>query len=97
MAIYDYQTEPITDFSKEENVKKYQEALAYVESYLGKTYPLIIGGNEVETGKLYTSYNPANHNEIIGYVHQANFEVAEEAMQIALKTFETWKDRKSVV
>ncbi len=91
MAIYDYQTEPITDFSKKENAGKYEEALAYVESYLGKTYPLIIGGKKVETGKLYTSYNPANHNEIIGYVHQANFDVAEKAMDVALKTFETWK------
>jgi 1-pyrroline-5-carboxylate dehydrogenase len=91
MAIYSYRTEPLTDFSIEANVQRYEAALKLVDSYLGRTYPLIIGGQPVETGNLYTSYNPANHDEVVGYVHQATIEVAEQAMEVALQTFETWK------
>jgi 1-pyrroline-5-carboxylate dehydrogenase len=91
MAIYTYRTEPLTDFSIEANVKRYEAALKLVDSYMGQTYPLIIGGEAVETGNLYTSYNPADHKEVVGYVHQATIEVAEQAMDVALQTFETWK------
>ena len=91
MAIYDYKTEPLTDFTKLQNVERYLHGLAQVEQYLGQTYPLIIDGKPVETGDLYTSYNPANHKEVIGYVHQANLKVAEQAMEAALRAFETWK------
>lgn len=91
MAIYDYRTEPLTDFTNPDNIAKYEQALELIESYLGETYPLIIDGKPVETGTLYTSYNPANHDEVIGYVHQANLDVAEQAMSVALERFETWK------
>lgn len=91
MAIYPYVTEPLTDFSKKENQDLFLEGLKKVESYLGKTYPLIIGGKRIETGKLIQSLNPANHNELIGNIHQAGLKEAEAAMQAALNTFETWK------
>lgn len=91
MAIYQYRTEPLTDFSIEENRKKYLEGLKTVRSYLGKTYPLVIGGERIETGKILDSYNPANHKELIGKIHQAGINEAEAAMQVAIKTFETWK------
>ena len=55
MAIYNYQTEPLTDFTKEENIKKYEEGLRIVESYLGKTYPIIIDGKRIETEKKMVS------------------------------------------
>ena len=88
---YSYKTEPLTDFSNPENMKKYQEGLKLVKSYLGKTYPLIIGGKEVKSNKLYTSLNPANHTEVIGHIHQARLSDAEDAMEAALKAFKTWK------
>jgi 1-pyrroline-5-carboxylate dehydrogenase len=91
MAIYDYKTEPLTDFTDPKNHQLYKDALDLVEGYMGETYPLIINGKAVETGDLYTSYNPADHNEVVGYVHQANITVAEEAMDAALQAFETWK------
>lgn len=91
MAIYPYKTESLTDFSKKENQEKYLKGLELVEGYLGKTYPLIIGGKRVESNKLVDSYNPANHKELIGRIHQAGIKEAEKAMQTALETFETWR------
>jgi 1-pyrroline-5-carboxylate dehydrogenase len=91
MAFYKYRTEPLTDFSKQENRELFREGLKTVEEYLGKTYPLIIDGKEVTTGLFYESLNPANHNVLIGRIHQARIEDAELAMDVALKRFETWK------
>ena len=91
MAFYTYKTEPLTDFKLEENKELYREALKTVNGYLGQTYPLIIGGQEVTTGIFYESLNPANHNVLVGRIHQARIEDAEQAMQEALKAFESWK------
>ena len=54
MAIYDYKTEPLTDFTNPKNVQRYKDGLSLVRSYLGETYPLIIGGERVKTDDLYT-------------------------------------------
>src|SRR5699024_12681603 len=35
--------------------------------------------------------NPANKEEVIGYVSKANKELAEKAMQVADETFKTWR------
>jgi len=91
MAIYSYLTEPLVDFSVKENQDHFLKGLITVEGYLGKTYPLIINGKKVETGKLLASLNPANHKEVIGTIHQATLKEAELAMSSALATFETWK------
>jgi 1-pyrroline-5-carboxylate dehydrogenase len=91
MAIYPYETEPLTDFSKEANIKLYLEALKNVQSILGKEYPLIIGSTRIMTDHLYTSLNPANHLEIVGKIAQAGLPEANLAMETALKTFEIWK------
>ena len=91
MAIYNYQTEPLTDFTKEENIKKYEEGLKIVESYLGQTYHIVIDGKRLETAKKMVSLNPANHAEIVGTIYQAGVAEAEQAMQTALKAFESWK------
>ncbi|WP_028399787.1 L-glutamate gamma-semialdehyde dehydrogenase [Ectobacillus panaciterrae] len=86
-----YTHEPFTDFTKEENKKAFQEALCYVNSQLGKEYPLVIGGERITTDKKSVSINPANKEEIIGTVAMADEELAEKAMQAALTAFETWK------
>lgn len=90
MAIYPYRTEPLVDFSQQANQELYKTALKKVEGYLGKTYPLIIGGKRIETNKFINSYNPSNHEELIGTIHQAGINEAEEALQVALETFKTW-------
>ncbi len=92
MAIYSYQTEPLVDFTKEENKVKYQAGLKTARSYLGKTYDLVIDGKRVKTDKKMDSLNPSNHKEIVGTIYQAGLKEAEHAMDVALKTFEVWKD-----
>ncbi|NLD25996.1 MAG: L-glutamate gamma-semialdehyde dehydrogenase [Acholeplasmataceae bacterium] len=90
MAIYPYQTEPLVDYSQAENKKHYLEALEKVGKEIGGDYPLIIGGERIETGKLLDSRNPAKHSQLIGRTHQAGLQEAEAAMQCAQKAFQTW-------
>ncbi|MDQ0247870.1 delta 1-pyrroline-5-carboxylate dehydrogenase, partial [Bacillus fengqiuensis] len=89
-----YKHEPFTNFAIEENKKAFQDALAYVQTQLGKEYPLVIGGEYIETKDKVVSINPANKEEVIGSVSMADQELAEKAMQAALTTFETWKKWK---
>ncbi len=91
MAMYEYRTETLTDFSKKKNRLAYEKALKQVRDDYGKTYPLIINGKPVTTKKTYSSENPANHEEIIGEICQASIKEADEAMESALLAFETWK------
>lgn len=91
MAIYDYQTEELVNFTLPENQRLYQEALSKVRGYLGKKYPLIINGERIYTDRLVKSLNPANHKEVIGEISQAGLKEADLAMTAALNAFETWK------
>ncbi len=91
MSIYNYQTEPLTDFQNEQNIKNYQEGIRKVYTYLGETYDLIIDGKRVKTDRTLNSLNPANHSEIVGTIHQASMEHANQAMEVALNAFESWK------
>jgi 1-pyrroline-5-carboxylate dehydrogenase len=89
-----YKHEPFTDFSKEENKKAYEEALQIVKSELGQHYPLIIGNEKITTDEKIVSYNPADKQEVIGSVSKANQKLAEQAMQVAVTAFETWRKVK---
>lgn len=89
-----YKHESFTDFTEKSNEESYLEGIKTVEAYLGKDYPLIIGGERIDTDDKSISFNPANKNEVIGNVSQANKELAEKAMGVADETFNTWRKMK---
>ncbi|MGG0643269.1 L-glutamate gamma-semialdehyde dehydrogenase [Sporosarcina gallistercoris] len=86
-----YKHEPFTDFTIEENKKAFQEGLKTVEAYLGKDYPLIVGGERIMTDDKLVSFNPSDKEEVIGRVSKASKDIAEKAMKIADETFNTWR------
>ncbi|GKU82003.1 L-glutamate gamma-semialdehyde dehydrogenase [Niallia sp. NCCP-28] len=90
-----YRHEPFTNFSIEKNKQAFENALAYVNTQLGKHYPLVINGAKIETDEKIISINPANKKEVIGSVSIANQELAEKAMKAALQAFESWKKWKA--
>jgi 1-pyrroline-5-carboxylate dehydrogenase len=87
-----FSNEPFTDFSREENARRMQEALEFVHAQFGKRYQLIIGGERYSTPEFFPSLNPAKKGEVIGYFCKAGREQAEQAMRAALKAFEEWRD-----
>ena len=92
-----YKHEPFTDFTIDENRQAYLQGLKTVEGYLGQDYALVIGGERITTEDKIVSYNPANKEEVIGRVSKASQELAEQAMQAAVKAFKTWKKVKPEV
>ncbi|MFS0637965.1 L-glutamate gamma-semialdehyde dehydrogenase [Mesobacillus foraminis] len=89
-----YKHEPFTDFTAEENRNAYLDGLKTVEGYLGKDYDLLIDGERVTTEDKIVSINPSNKEEVIGRVSKASIELAEKAMQAAVKAFKTWRKAK---
>jgi 1-pyrroline-5-carboxylate dehydrogenase len=86
----EFRNEPFTDFSKEENARAMREALAQVKSELGRDYPLVVGGERIETGDFLVSLNPARKTETVGRFHKATKELANRAVETANETFKTW-------
>lgn len=77
------------DFTLEENVKKMEEAFRQVDAEKGTTYPLIIGGERIQTEKKIASVSPAN-KEVMGYTCSCDKELAEKAIQTANEAFKAW-------
>jgi 1-pyrroline-5-carboxylate dehydrogenase len=85
-----YYPEQYVNFAEPEPRRKMQEALKLVESQLGRTYPLRIGGKMVETAAKIESINPAKSDQIVGYACKADVEHARAAIAAADEAFKTW-------
>ena len=90
MGLIPYKNEPGLDWSEEANVRAMRAALEEVGDVLGKSYPLVIGGNRVDTDGEIVSVNPANPSQVVGHVAAANTSEADMALETARKTFESW-------
>ena len=86
-----FKNEVIKSFADPADAAAMQAALAAVRKDFGKTYPLVIDGKRIETGKTIPSINPSNPGETIGQVSAATKELANQAIDVAARTFETWK------
>lgn len=91
MQLPPFVNETYLDFTDERTIEKFQKALDYVKSELGKTYPCVVDGKKVETGDLLTSVNPSEKIEVIGKVHKADQALANRAVEAANKAFDSWK------
>ena len=86
-----FKNQPMTDFTNKANRQAQAKALEQVKGELGRTYPLIIGGKHITNEATSASVNPSNPEEVIGYFSRATVEQANEAVQVAANTFESWK------
>ncbi len=86
-----YQPKSYVDFSQPEPRQKMLDALAYVRGQLGRTWPLRIGGQKINTDKTIASLAPANYATVVGHVGKATRDHAEQAIRTAAETFKTWR------
>ncbi len=86
-----YANEPFTDFSLPQNVQAFRAGLDQVRAQLGRTYPLIIGGEKIFTDEVIVSRNPAEPTQVIGRVSQATPELADRAVREAARAFDHWR------
>src|SRR5262249_22795903 len=78
-----FANELVGDFSKPENLRAAQAALAKVRSELGREYELWIAGARHKTGDFLDSVNPSKPSEIVGRHHKANAVLANQAIEDA--------------
>jgi 1-pyrroline-5-carboxylate dehydrogenase len=88
----EFSNEPLTDFSKEENVQAMRAAIEKVKTQLGNEYPLVIGGERIKTEAKLESINPANRTQVVGKFQKATKELANRAVETAYDAFQTWRN-----
>jgi 1-pyrroline-5-carboxylate dehydrogenase len=86
-----FKNEIVKNFKDPADAAAMQAALAAVKREFGKQYPLVIGGERIETEKKIRSVNPANPDEIVGLTSSASKEQAKAAIVAAERAFESWK------
>lgn len=86
-----FANEPFTDFSQPAHRDAMKASLQRITQQLGRKIPLHIGSDTIFTDDVITSINPGQTDQTIGLVSKANQQLAEQAMQTALETFEQWK------
>src|SRR6202163_4303767 len=87
----EFVNEPFLDFSRPENRKRMEDALAKVAGEFGREYPMYIGGKKVVTTEKKASTNPSHPSQVIGVFQSASTEQANQAVEAASKAFESWK------
>ncbi|GAA5529267.1 L-glutamate gamma-semialdehyde dehydrogenase [Herpetosiphon gulosus] len=87
----EYRNEPFVDFSVKANADAMRTALSKVGDELGRTYPLLIGGEHIELADTFDSLNPAKPSQVVGSFAKATVEHANQAVEVAATTFESWR------
>jgi RHH-type proline utilization regulon transcriptional repressor/proline dehydrogenase/delta 1-pyrroline-5-carboxylate dehydrogenase len=85
-----FENHPPVDFSRGENREKMTKALQEVQTQLGRHFPLVIGGEKVETAEKITSVDPAKFTRVVGTSGSGTKEHAELAVQAAKQAFPSW-------
>src|SRR4029434_1330697 len=82
---------PLTNFALPENQKKMRAALDEQRKQLGRKVPLTINGEKIWTDKMFSSVNPSQPDQIVGYAAEAGIPEAERAIAAARAAFEKWR------
>jgi 1-pyrroline-5-carboxylate dehydrogenase len=85
-----FRNEPFTEFKHPDQARAMRAALEQVAGQLGREYELVIGGERFKTDGKILSFNPARPTQVVGIHQKAGAEHAEQAMQAALRAYETW-------
>ncbi|MBB5232996.1 L-glutamate gamma-semialdehyde dehydrogenase [Deinococcus budaensis] len=87
-----FEHEPYFAFAQEEVAQQQREAYRMVrETYVGRTFPMYIGGQPVEGGETFEVRNPADTREVVWRFPGATPEQLEEAVAAAKAAFEEWR------
>jgi 1-pyrroline-5-carboxylate dehydrogenase len=87
----DFKQEVYVDFRQDDIRRQMLAALEEVRAEFGKKYPLWIGNEEIYLDDTFTSVNPNNPQEVLGYLANGTAEHARLALQAASDAFETWR------
>lgn len=91
MELPEFRNEPFTDFSRPENQRAFEQALATVErQYLGKTWTCWIGGEEVRSSATFENYDPGEVTRVVGRYPKLGEAEGNAAVEAAHRAFPDW-------
>ncbi len=90
MPLPPFRNEPEIDFSEPGNRAGFAAALERFRGQLGRTYPLVIGGETLETEAWFDSDNPAHPAEVVGHHASATPDQARAALEAGWRAFPAW-------
>ncbi|MBE3590536.1 MAG: L-glutamate gamma-semialdehyde dehydrogenase [Firmicutes bacterium] len=85
-----FQNEPVRLYRDPAEREALLAAQEKVRSEFGRAYPLVIGGQRIETNRKRPSINPSRSEEVIAQVSQADRSHVDKAMKTAWEAFERW-------
>lgn len=85
-----FRNHPMLNFALEQNRYAFRNGLEAVRKQLGKTYPLVIDGNDVSTSDTLTSISPSRNEMVVGSVASATEEHADAAIAAANRAQKAW-------
>jgi RHH-type proline utilization regulon transcriptional repressor/proline dehydrogenase/delta 1-pyrroline-5-carboxylate dehydrogenase len=86
-----YENAPLTNFALPENQERMRAALHAQRKQFGRKVPLTINGEKVWTDKMFSSVNPSQPDQIVGYAAEAGISEAERGISAARAAFEKWR------
>jgi len=86
-----FRNETFTDFSRDENRRAAEKALALVASRFGETGRLLIDGQWVAAAGTFPSLDPSTKDRSLGNYAKGGTAEAERAIEAAGRAFETWR------
>src|SRR5262249_41674487 len=86
-----YENAPLTNFALSENQEKMRTTLREQRKLFGRKVPLTINGEKIWTDKMFSSVNPSQPDQIVGYAAEAGIPEAERAIAAARAAFEKWR------
>lgn len=85
-----FHNEPPSDFALPENRAAMQKALAGWKPRFGRSYPVVVNGQELRTERSFARVNPSRTAEVIGRVHVAGIKEADSALRTAKAAWPAW-------
>jgi 1-pyrroline-5-carboxylate dehydrogenase len=73
---------------------RYERALAKVKASLGRTYPMLIGGEERLATEQFPDTSPINYDWVLGYFQKGTAQDARDAIAAARAAFPVWGNMK---
>ena len=86
-----YENAPLTNFALPESQEKMRAALREQRKQFGRKIPLTINGEKIWTDKMFSSVNPSQPDQIVGYAAEGDIPEAERAVATARAGFEKWR------
>jgi len=86
-----YENAPLTNFALPENQERMRAALHGQRKQFGRKVPFTINGEKIWTDKMFSSVNPSQPDQIVGYAAEADIPEAERAVAAARAAFEKWR------